>query len=69
MNNYLTATGFPNIGERVTVIRASGKIYTARLDKKPDALFRDCNNIHWLTDDNKFADVAFDPIIRWKRFK
>ena len=58
--------GFPQIGERVTVTRKSGKTLTARIDAKSDATFRDTNNLHWLTDDNKLADVKFDPIIEWR---
>ena len=59
--------GFPQIGERVTVTRKSGETLTARIDAKPDATFRDAKNLHWLTDDEKFADVKFDRIISWCR--
>jgi hypothetical protein len=59
--------GFPPIGERVTVTRQSGQTLTARIGIKLDAEFRDPKNLHWLTDDNKFADVEFDPIVSWSR--
>ena len=35
----------------------------ARLRYKYDAIFRSSENIHWLTDCDKFADVGFDPIV------
>ena len=63
----LVICGFPMVGERVIVTRQSGVEFIARLALKPDATFRDCNNLHWLTDDDKFADVASDPIVSWSR--
>lgn len=59
--------GFPSPGERVTVTRRSGKQFVARLWFKPNAIFRDVHNLHWMTDDDKFADVKFDPIVSWSR--
>lgn len=68
MENYLAATnGFPMLEERVIVTRRSGQHLLARLARKPDASFRDGRNIHWLTDDDKFADIAHDPIVSWRR--
>jgi hypothetical protein len=64
---YLVANGYPCIRERVVVTRKSGQKLTARLAYKRDSSFRNCNNLHWLTDDDKFADVGFDPIVSWSR--
>ena len=57
----------PEIGERVEVVRKSGKAFVARIGILPFAIFRDPRLHHWLTDDDKFADVAFDPIVGWRR--
>ena len=65
---YFVWHGFPQVNERVTVTRKSGKKLIARLAVKPQALFRIPDNLHWLTDDDKFADVGFDPIVSWCRF-
>lgn len=51
----------------MTVTRRSGKKLIARLAFMPKAVFRDARNLHWLTDDDKFADVKFDPIVGWNR--
>jgi hypothetical protein len=64
---YFVANGYPCIRERVVVTRKSGQKLTARLAYKRDSSFRSCNNLHWLTDDDKFADVGFDPIVSWSR--
>lgn len=63
----LVVSGFPPVGEVVVVRRQSGKEFPARLDCMPVSEFRDARNLHWFTDDNKFADVAFDPIVSWRR--
>jgi len=63
------ACGFPKPGERVLVQRKSGKTEFAQLGIKPDATFRSPENMHWLNDDGKFADVEFDPIVNWAREK
>jgi len=55
----------PPTGERVIVIRQSGKRVIARRDYKPDAFFRNPDVLHWLDDNDKFTDVAFDPVIAW----
>jgi len=64
---YFVANGYPCIRERVVVTRKSGEKLTARLAYKRDSSFRNCNNLHWLTDDDKYADVGFDPIVSWSR--
>lgn len=64
---YFVANGYPCIRERVVVTRKSGQKLTARLAYTRDSSFRNCNNLHWLTDDDKFADVGFDPIVSWSR--
>lgn len=64
--NFIT-TGFPMPGEKVIVVRKSGKKLIARLSVAPNLPLRDCKNMHWLTDDDLFADVPFDPIIDWYR--
>lgn len=63
----LFTSGFPMPGERVTVTRRSGKKLIARLAVKPDSVFRLQENMHWLTDQDKFADVDIDPIVAWNR--
>jgi hypothetical protein len=55
----------PAFGRRVIVIRQSGDRRVARRAYKPDAFFRNPNVLHWLSDDDKFVDVKFDPIIAW----
>jgi hypothetical protein len=64
---YFVTNGYPCIRERVVVTRKSGQKLTARLAYTRDSWFRNCNNLHWLTDDDKFADVGFDPIVSWSR--
>jgi hypothetical protein len=66
--DHFVAHGFPQVNERVTVTRKSGTQLIARLAVKSQALFRSPDNLHWLTDDDKFADVGFDPIVSWCRF-
>jgi hypothetical protein len=66
-DSYFVPNGYPCIRERVVVTRKSGRKLTARLAYTRDSSFRNCNNLHWLTDDDKFADVGFDPIVSWSR--
>ncbi len=66
-DSYFVPNGYPCIRERVVVTRQSGQKLTARLAYTRDSSFRNCNNLHWLTDDDKFADVGFDPIVSWSR--
>jgi hypothetical protein len=65
----LVVTGYPPVKMRVVVQRRSGDHLIARLDYKPEGLWvRHPANLHWLTDDDFFADVGHDPIIGWRRF-
>jgi len=63
----LVICGFPRPGEWVMVTRRSGDTSLARLGFKVDSIFRAAENMHWLTEDDKFADVAYDPIVSWSR--
>ncbi len=58
----------PATGRRVMVIRQGGKRLVARLDYKRSAFFRSPGKLHWLNDDDKFIDVAFDPVVAWQPF-
>ena len=57
---------YPMRGERVVVVRQSGLELTARRDYMLDSFFRERDKLHWLDDDNKFADVRFDPVVSWR---
>jgi hypothetical protein len=55
----------PPIGQRVIVIRQSGRRVIARWARAHDAFWRVENSLQWLDDDDKFTDVSFDPVIFW----
>lgn len=55
----------PPIGQRVIVIRQSGKRIIARWDRVSSAFWRTENSLQWLDDNDRFTDVAFDPVIFW----
>jgi hypothetical protein len=60
-----TADHKPRIGQRVIVIRQSGRRVIARWDRAHNAFWRAENSLQWLDDNNNFTDVAFDPVIAW----
>jgi len=61
----MTISAFPEIGTRVMAKRESGKMFIARRDRKPDAIFRDPESVQWLSDDDKFIDIKMDPVVEW----
>ena len=56
----------PRIGQRVIVIRQSGKRVIARWARAHGAFWRTENSLQWLDDRDRFTDVAFDPVIAWE---
>ncbi len=57
---------FPPIGVRVLVSRKTGPEIIARRDFRPDAIFRDPHQPHWLDNEDKFIDVRINPVVSWK---
>ena len=56
----------PPRAQRVIVRRRSGQEIIARREYPVYSLWRDKNRLDWLDDDDKFADVGFDPVVAWR---
>lgn len=57
---------YPPKGVRVKVTRKLGDILIARRDYRLDAFFHDPKELHWLNDDDKFIDIAINPVVSWE---
>lgn len=56
----------PPRGERVLVTRKMGDKHIARREIKPNAIFRNPQELHWMNDQDKFMDIAMNPVIEWE---
>lgn len=61
-----TEEDLPPLALRVKVTRRLGDSLIARRDFKHDAVFRDPAAPHWLDDDDKFVDIAMNPVVSWE---
>ena len=48
------------------VTRKMGDKHIARREIKPNAIFRNPQELHWMNDQDKFMDIAMNPVIEWE---
>lgn len=56
----------PPVGQRVVAIRKDRSRIIARLDYKPDTVWRDPKALHWLNDDDRFISTTASPVVSWE---
>lgn len=56
----------PPRGQRVLVTRKFGDKHIARREVMPKAIFRNPRDLHWINDQDKFIDIAMNPVLGWE---